>query len=100
MAVWAVGVANCPLPCIRAGKDGDFATTIIVKPFDPPAAGEFPILKNPCRFRIGRGRHTAGPADLDDLVLDLAMIPAQKTRDLLYREAAQAAAAPPPRVAC
>jgi hypothetical protein len=30
----------------------------------------------------------AGPSYLDDLVLDIAVIPAQKTRDLLYREAA------------
>jgi hypothetical protein len=33
MAVLAVNVANYPLARIRAGKDGGFATAIVVKPF-------------------------------------------------------------------
>jgi hypothetical protein len=43
-----------------------------------------------CRFRhVGpRARLTAGPAYFDDLVLDIAVIPAQKSRDLLHRKAA------------
>jgi hypothetical protein len=42
-----------------------------------------PILENLGRFRNGGGRATAGPAYLD-LVSDVAVIPAKKSRDLYY----------------
>jgi hypothetical protein len=88
MAVLAVSVANCSLARIRAGKDGGFATAIVVTPFDPPVAGGFPILKNPCVFGFSAARPAAGPAYFDNLVLNFAAISTQNSLDLRYREPA------------
>jgi hypothetical protein len=39
-------------------------------------------------LRVGGRRPTAGPAYFDDFVSDFTVVPTQKSRDLLYREAA------------
>jgi hypothetical protein len=49
--------------------------------------GDFAYAQAPAAFNVGA--LSAGPAHLRNFVPDLAVVPAQNSRDLLYREAAQ-----------
>jgi len=69
-------------------KNGDLGPAVVIELLDPSIAGGLPILENLGRFRHGGSKALpAGPAYLDDFVLHIAVIPAQKSGDLLYREA-------------
>src|SRR4051812_46987769 len=49
-----------------------------------------PLTQVPAAFKVGDGAAlSAGPARVRNLFADLALVPAQNSRDLLYREAAQ-----------
>jgi hypothetical protein len=85
LAVSPIRVFDGSLPRVRACEDGDLSPSVVIEFRYPPVAREFPLLEDLGGLSHGGGGTAlaAGPSYLDHLVPDLAMIPAQKSRDLV-----------------
>jgi hypothetical protein len=75
---------------MRPGKDRYLHAAVVIDVLNPLITWRNPIPEHLRRLRVAnRATSTAGPAYLSDLAPDIATIPSQKMRDLLYRKATQ-----------